>query len=242
MLRTVLKEFFAAIRSAKQPGAEGDPGNVPAPSDYSPEVFEARDLRSAKATILNAAPDMTTDQRWELETRNLVPELGRSFALDAESTLIDYGCGVGRLAKGLIDRYGCRVFGVDISAKMRELAPVYVASDLFTVCDPSSLDAMISDGFRADHAYACWVLQHCIAPHEDVERIRACLNPEGRLYVLNSMYRWLPTNSGWKADDISIEALLSRSFDVIAKSGVRHLVGSEAIANESYALLLERRH
>jgi hypothetical protein len=56
------------------------------------------------------------------------------------------------------------------------------------------------------------------------------------------MYRWLPTNSGWKADDISIEALLSRSFDVIAKSGVRHLVGSEAIANESYALLLERRH
>jgi hypothetical protein len=70
----------------------------------------------------------------------------------------------------------------------------------------------------------------------------ASLTPEGRLYVLNSMYRWLPTHSGWKADDISIEVLLSRSFDVIAKSGVRHLVGSEAIANESYALLLERRH
>jgi cyclopropane fatty-acyl-phospholipid synthase-like methyltransferase len=185
---------------------------------------------------------MTTDQRWEFETNKLVLELGRSFALDQGSTLVDYGCGVGRLAKGLIDRYACRVIGVDISAKMRKLAHEYVASDRFTVCDPQTLDAMISEGFLADHAYACWVLQHCMAPHEDIARIRAGLKPDGRLFVLNSVHRWLPTGSGWKADEISIEALLSSSFDVIAKSGVRHLVGSAAIANESYALLLKIPH
>ena len=36
--------------------------------------------------------------------------------LTSDSWVLDYGCGVGRLAKVMIEHYGCRVVGVDISS------------------------------------------------------------------------------------------------------------------------------
>src|SRR5436853_1197366 len=105
---------------------------VSAPA-YSPGLFDADNLETAKKVILSAVPNMTTSERWEVETSNLVAEIGRVMDLNADSCLLDYGCGIGRVAKALIQRYGCAVVGVDISAQMRGFAVEYVSSDRFAV-------------------------------------------------------------------------------------------------------------
>ena len=212
-----------------------------ASAGYSDAIFRQGDLQTAKAIILNPAPDMTTDERWEFETRAVVEEMGRALNLDAGSRVLDYGCGIGRLSKALIERYGCSVLGVDISPDMRRLAATYVGSERFRTCEPAELDRLLKYGYSATAACACWVLQHCREPDQDIARIVAALVPGGRLFVLNSDYRWVPTDEGWRADAVSVEELLRARLEVLSKSGVSHLVGSAVIAGQSYALVAERK-
>jgi len=163
------------------------------------------------------------------------------MGLDANSRLLDFGCGIGRVAKALIERYRCSVVGIDISAQMRELAVGYVNSDRFAVREPEDLDRMIEEGFRATGAYACWVLQHCLAPRQDIRRIRSALVPGALFFVLNSTKRCVPTDRGWGTDGNAIEELLAEEFEQISRTGVSHLVRSEIIAREAYAMLLRAR-
>ena len=237
MLIRLLRDIW---RSRRSRGLATSNPVAPGPS-YSPTIFQARDLEAAKAIILTPTPDMTTDERWEVETQNLVEELGRVMSLEAESRILDYGCGIGRVAKALIDRYGCSVVGVDISAEMRKFAAEYVKSDRFVACDPPTLDRMIREGFRATGAYACWVLQHCHVPEQDIHRIESALSPGALFYVLNSESRWVPTDRGWATDGVSVEELLKARFEALSKSGVSQLVGSPLLAGQSYAMLLKVR-
>lgn len=233
LLRDIWKSRDAMISPV--PG-EGRPA-----ANYSPDLFDAGDLETAKAVILNPAPDMTTAERWEIETQRLASEFGRTMMLDRDSRVLDYGCGVGRIGKALIERYGCSVVGVDISADMRRLAREYVKSERFVACDPEALERMVAEGFSATHACACWVLQHCEDPGEDIARIESALAPGGRFFVLNSNYRWVPTDRGWAADDISVEELLLARFDIVAKTGVSYIVVSPTVAGQSYAMLLRKK-
>ena len=241
MLGTVLIDIMRSIVSGKRREVESAarPSRVVAPQ--SPAVFEPRDMQTAKSIILTAAPDITTEERWEIETRNTLAELERLFRLDASSVVLDYGCGAGRMAKALVDAHSCQVIGVDTSRAMRELAVSHVGSDRFVACDPGTLDKRIAAGLKTSHACCLWVLQHCAAPEEDIARIDAALDRDGELFVLNSRYRWLPTETGWRSDGVSVEALLADRFDVVGRTDVRNLVGSAAIANESYAIVLRKR-
>jgi cyclopropane fatty-acyl-phospholipid synthase-like methyltransferase len=56
--------------------------------------------------------------------------------------VLDYGCGIGRLAKAMIDASGCSVVGLDTSPEMRKLADDYVGSDRFIAVSPSQFDAL----------------------------------------------------------------------------------------------------
>src|SRR5690349_14906824 len=97
---------------------------------YDPAIFDVADEATAKRIILT--PDgRSTDERWRVETPGLATLAGASLALDQDSLVLDYGCGIGRMAKALIERFGCRVVGVDISPRMREMAPAYVSSEKF---------------------------------------------------------------------------------------------------------------
>lgn len=237
----MLMRLFRDIWSSRRSGDSATSNAATPGASYSPTIFHVDDLETAKVIILNPMPDMTTDERWEVETQNLVEELGRVMNLSRESRILDYGCGIGRVAKALIDRYGCSVVGADISAEMRRFAVEYVKSDRFVACEPAALDRMIAEGFRATGAYACWVLQHCHAPEQDIGRIESALAPGALFFVLNSDHRWVPTDRGWAADGISVEELLVVRFKTISKTGVSHLVGSKILAGQSYAMLLKVR-
>ena len=186
---------------------------------YLPQVFDVLNMQSAREVILTHEGAASADERWVTETPYVADLIEKALAITPETVLIDYGCGIGRLAKELISRHDCRVVGVDISINMRALAVDYVRSDRFLSCSPDLLDSMVQRGFAADAAISVWVLQHCFRPADDVARIHRALVPGGRLFIVNNYNRAVPTNEGWVNDGIDVRALLNERFS-LAEEGV----------------------
>jgi SAM-dependent methyltransferase len=190
---------------------------------YEPRVFDAPNIAQAKRIILTAEGS-GTEQRWTKETPYVAEMIGRALNLRPDMVLLDYGCGIGRLAKELIAKYRCSVVGVDISASMRGFAATYVESDRFLACAPAMLDTLVERGFACDAAITVWVLQHCQRPAEDVARIKRALKPSAPLFVVNNIHRAVPmlerklgpmgaTMAGtWANDGIDVKALVAQEF------------------------------
>ncbi len=203
-------------------------------ANYFPEIFDVRTPKQAREIILTRE-GASTDERWRRETPYLVDLIGHELSPTPESVILDYGCGVGRLAKGLIDKFGCRVIGVDLSLSMRALSLNYVRSDRFTVLDPDSLDWLGDSGVRVDGAVCVWVLQHCLNPHEDVARMRRVMTPTGRLFVLNNnRHRAVPMDTGWKDDGIDIRSVLLETFNLIREGAPDAAHTSKMIVSNTY--------
>lgn len=227
----------AGALDASTQAAPTKPSNKKVAS-YRPGVFDVNDIDSAKRIILTGEAGTTTEARWQCETPYLVEEIGRALELNEKSCVLDYGCGVGRIARALIERYRCFVVGVDISASMRALALEYVNSERFAVCAPEMLDQTVLHGFRVTHAYACWVIQHCALPDQDLARIDSALADRARLFILSTDHRCVPTDAGWVDDGISIEELLTKRFDAISKEGLPAAVSTPEVARCSYLMTL----
>jgi len=208
---------------------------------YKPGVFDVRTVNDAKAIILEPDEEITTAQRWERETPFLVREIGRLAQPTAESVLLDYGCGIGRIAKELIRQFGCTVIGVDISFRMRGLAHNYVLSDNFVVCSPASFDQMLQHGLRVDHAYAVWVIQHCQDPSTDVARLARAVGGGGLLYMANTHRRCVPTDAGWVDDGQDVRALISDEFDRLTTTPFPEGVVSDHLRQRADCSLWRRK-
>jgi len=179
---------------------------------YNPAVFNVHDIQSAMRIILTPE-GVPTEQRWRVETPYLADLIARHIAITSETTLIDYGCGIGRMAKELIARHGCRVIGIDISPSMRALAIMYVQSDRFLPCPPGMFDRLVDAGLRCDAAISVWVLQHCRDPGDDIARIKRALKPGAGVFIVNNDHRAVPTvEQGWANDGIDIRAMLGAQF------------------------------
>jgi SAM-dependent methyltransferase len=179
---------------------------------YNPRIFDVATISDAMRIILTPE-DSTTEHRWATETPFLTDLISSSVALSETSLVLDYGCGIGRLAKELIARHGCSVIGVDVSANMRALAVAYVNSDRFSTCAPAMLDTLLAQHITFDLALAVWVLQHCPDVRQDITRIARSLAPAGSLFVVNQRGRAIPTvEVGWVSDGIDILALLREAL------------------------------
>jgi SAM-dependent methyltransferase len=181
---------------------------------YLPQVFDVLNMQSAREVILTHEGAASPDERWQTETPYVADLINASLEISSETVLIDYGCGIGRLAKELIGRHGCRIIGVDISTNMRALAVDYVRSDRFLSCSPDMLESMVVHGFTADSAFSVWVLQHCYRPADDIALIQRAVAPGGNLFVVNNFLRAVPTNEGWVHDGIDVKALLNERFSM----------------------------
>jgi SAM-dependent methyltransferase len=195
---------------------------------YYPEIFDATDMQRAREIILTEeGPGADTETRWAIETPYVVELIRQAFDLRPDMVVLDYGCGIGRMAKAMIDVFGCSVIGLDISPSMRTLAADYVSSERFLAVTPGQFDVLVGAGLRVHAAVAVWVLQHCFAPADDIARIRRGLIPGGSLFVLNMPKRAVPAvrvapgaNGGefmWATDDIDVAAQLRTAFLVEAE-------------------------
>ena len=153
--------------------------------------------------------------------------IAAALKLAAGTVVLDYGCGIGRLARAMIEASGCSVIGVDISADMRRLALDYVQSDRFMAVTPGQFDTLVRAGLRVQAAIAVWVLQHCFAPADDIARIAGGLGRGGGLFVLNMPRRAVPairdavqpdgSRFVWAHDGVDVAQLLRGAFRVAAE-------------------------
>lgn len=172
---------------------------------YNPGVFSVSNIDDAKRIILTDEGRDGSEDRWRKETPALISLLKNEWRLGEGTTVVDYGCGIGRISKELC-RMGCRVVGVDISPEMRNLAVQYVNDERFSVVTPEAFVNMVNHGFSCDYACTIWVLQHCLKPTEDLGHIKRALKNGGGLFVVNNKFsRAVPVIDGvWQNDNIDI--------------------------------------
>lgn len=174
---------------------------------YNPNIFVTETPQQAAQIILTPENGLTTRDRWLRETPWLIDRI--VFAKDA--CVIDWGCGIGRLAKDL----PCSVVGVDISPTMRAMAIQYVNRNDFAVMSAGMFSRLsVTGGARFEGAMAVWVLQHCKDPEVDISLIWTALRPGAPFYVLNRNERILPTDVGWVNDGLDIHRLVCERFDL----------------------------
>jgi len=124
-------------------------------------------------------PDAWTD---EVQSEIVARVLG-DVALLPGARIVDYGAGVGRLARQ-VARRGCRVVAVDVSAQMLAYCRDYCAglpNIEYVLCDGYGVSAL--DNATVDGAYSFFVFQHM--PCLDMARS-----------VLADLYRMLKPG-GW---------------------------------------------
>ena len=184
-------------------------------ADYRPSFFDVSNLEEAMTIILTPEDGVSPQDRWQRETPPMGEMLAARLSPSSHQIVIDYGCGVGRLAKELIERTGCNVIGVDISRSMRALSHIYCEADSFFSCSRNSLRSMINGGLRASHVYSVWVLQHTEDPEEDIDLIYDALADGATFLVVNLDYRCLPTDQGWRNDEIDVKNLIEQRFNII---------------------------
>lgn len=180
---------------------------------YNPGIFNVPDEGAARRIILTREGGLSTDERWVRETPYLTELMGSRLALKPTDLVVDFGCGIGRIAKALIERYGCQVLGVDISQDMRALAPGYVRSPSFSVVSPEVFGRMVAQGLRVDAAVSIWVLQHCLRPADDIALIKGSLRPKGQFFLVNNINRAIPTiEKPWASDGVDVRELLGEAL------------------------------
>ena len=172
---------------------------------YNPGIFSVFNIDEAKRIILTKEGRDGSEERWRKETPALISLLKNEWRLGEGTTVVDFGCGIGRISRELC-KMGCRVIGVDISPEMRKLAVQYVDDARFSIVAPEEFVNMINNGFTCDYACTIWVLQHCLKPTVDLGNIKRALKNGGGLFVVNNKYsRAVPVIDGvWQNDNIDI--------------------------------------
>lgn len=172
---------------------------------YDPSVFAVSDLAEAKAIILQPEAAQSTDERWERETAWLVPHL----RFEKQGLIVDYGCGIGRIAKLLPHP----MIGVDLSPRMRQLAESYVHREDFIAVHPPAFDMLTHAGMRCAGGVAIWALQHIKDVHKELRTIHRALVPDALLWVMNRSRRYVPVRQDdgrttWANDGVDVDAVL----------------------------------
>ncbi len=207
---------------------------------YNPKIFDTKTIEDAKRIILTPESGMQTDERWEKETSFLKEDIGTFFKdFNKDSVMVDYGCGIGRVSKEIIEKIGCKVIGVDISESMRTMAKEYVKSPNFETISPSEFREKILDGLRVDGIISIWVLQHSTDPMGDVALLKGSLKQNGLFYVLNNKITAVPTNKGWVNNGVNILALLEFNFSNLGVSQLPKEVAKEKLHTETFIAKLK---
>ena len=172
-------------------------------------VFDVKNEKDAKEIILTPTSSVSTDERWEKETEILKEEFKKTLELDGKKVM-DYGCGIGRLSKELVE-LSEEVHGVDISRDMLKLAKDYVDSDKF---HPKHVSEIEDEKY--DVVICSWVLQHINNVEETIDMIKDKLNDGGQLFVLNNEgVDAIPKNGRWGLRKSSIKEYLDKSFKTV---------------------------
>ncbi len=154
--------------------------------DYTTR-YDHRSLRKARKSIL-------WDDDWQGATRATIAILQKLNLLGDKRTIVDYGGGIGRISRAVLENSGSRVILVDRSQEMRAHALRYIpkktaARGRLTIwSDTEYLEKLKNIEGKIDLILFIEALQHIPEPIlEDIfPRMVAALASEGRIFVLGN--------------------------------------------------------
>jgi ubiquinone/menaquinone biosynthesis C-methylase UbiE len=154
---------------------------------YIKEVFDVETFEHAKHVVLTSDPD--NPNKFENETNFLTDTIAKQNIISSESIVLDFGCGMGRVSKKLIEKFDCNVVGVDISNSMLTFANIYVSKPrkfkpMNSYNMPNTIDVCVST----------FVLQHVQDPKTEIDIIYNNLKVGGYLVLVNENKRYVPSD------------------------------------------------
>jgi SAM-dependent methyltransferase len=181
--------------------------------DYNAALFESDSLDELKSLILTPEYGTTVDERWARETPYTAELLIARLGLKPGDCVVDFGCGIGRVAKELLRRIDIRIVGVDISASMLRESFGHVGDERFSALHYRLFVDLCRGGYlRFSHAYSIYALQHCEHPAEAIEALSQ--GGAARMMAINMHYRVVPIEprGSWLNDGISISEEIARHW------------------------------
>jgi len=183
-------------------------------------LFKPRSFEEGKHAVVGDCNGFSMQERWENETPEFAKRILELLPKKSiASSILDYGCGVGRLAKEVIKQsIDVRVIGTDASEQMMEEADRYVGSNNF--CTSRIVDLPNLDKF--DLVYCVYVLQHCpaIDLRDAIRNIYNSLKDDGYFVYCSSDYRMCIRFDGQGFFDdrflgVNIREEIEKYFDVV---------------------------
>ena len=171
---------------------------------YNPKLFTPMDLNHAKDIVIT--PDPIDPNKFENFTNEAIKIITDANIINETSCVVDFGCGMGRMSKAIVDTFNCEVIGVDLNLPMLKLATMYVNNpNKFVTCNSIDKDDSI------DVCLAMFVIQHVLDPKLEIKKIADILKPNGYFILLNETnLRLVP---GGQAEDKSI-VWFTDGFDI----------------------------
>lgn len=183
---------------------------------YIKETFDVATIEQAKDKVLSFSGK--NPEKFERETKFLVDVIEKQNIINRDSLVYDFGCGMGRVSKELINRFDCKVIGQDISSGMLMFAKLYTANmNKFE----GTYDYSIPD--TIDVAISILVLQHTENPKKDIDNIVKVLKPNGIFVLVNENKRFVPTGVDheqyviWSDDNFNIFEYVESKLTLINK-------------------------
>lgn len=187
--------------------------------NYIKEIFDPVNEQHAKDICLS--PDPNDPKKFQKETNFFIDFLSKNGYVSPDKNIADFGCGVGRVSKQLIEQLNCSVVGFDISKKMIHAAINYVENDNFDFYH-YGMNVENKCKLKFDTVIASLVLQHSEHPIYDINFINDIMKPNGIFVLVNEKERFVPTEIvrgavKWHDDGIVIVDEVSKVFDIVGE-------------------------
>jgi SAM-dependent methyltransferase len=189
------------------------------------DCFQPMSFDEGRHHVVGDCNGFSMAERWEAETPAFAEAILRRARLAGPARkrgcrILDYGCGVGRLAKAMLTRSdSVRVTGVDASEAMLNQARNYVANSRFEAFSPETLHRF-HDPRTFDIACCVYVLQHvpAVEIRDVLARIHYFMKEDGVFVHCSSDCRMAITfnRSGFFDDrflGVDLQFEISRLFE-----------------------------